>query len=141
MQVENVNAFGQEGGFEALITRLAPLENRPVPAAEPPPLCSQPHEDPAAAPTTSLIESQPPAGEPIGDPASSPDPSSGVVPTKSEPAGKGTGSMKKVHQEVPLEAVRQALIMVSSVRSLFTRRVVRAVVDRTATAATTALKG
>lgn len=40
----------------------------------------------------------------------------------------------------PLEAVRQALVAVSSVRSLLARKVLRAIVGRIASAASLALK-
>lgn len=160
--MSTVNAFGQAGGFENLIVRLSPPpareETLPAPLAAAPlppaPLSTLPTASVAAAvdaesPGVPAVAVSPPL--PPGDGSGS---SGGAVSSVTAVAvamtvieagvgvGVGVGGEKPPSPPaaVPLEAVRNALAAVASVRPLLARRVARAILDRTATAVSAALK-
>ncbi|CAM9236271.1 unnamed protein product, partial [Ectocarpus fasciculatus] len=135
--VANVNAFGQEGGFENLIVRLsppaleeatlpAPLAEAPLPPA--PPSSNTPPDD-TENPTPPLPPRPPVAAD------------EGSVVSSITAVTEGSGKKVRAAAAVPLEALRSALVAVASVRPLLARRVARAVLGRTATAVAAALKG
>lgn len=140
-----MNVFGQGGGFEALIVRLSPLETLEAPSASapraggaPPPL--PPRPAPSAPPPSTALETPTVSPEKKGSIES-------PLAIRSRPTSAGTGERgpRKPggvagYEGVPLEALRYALVAVSSVRTLLARRVSRAIIDRTATAVSAALK-
>lgn len=131
-----MDAFGQAGGFENLIVRLTPPaleETIPAPLAEAP--------LPPAPPSTNT----PPDDTGNPTPPSPPRPpvaaDEGSVVSSVAAATEGSGKKVRAAAAVPLEAVRNALVAVAAVRPLLARRVARAVLGRTATAVSAALKG
>ncbi|CAM9303716.1 unnamed protein product, partial [Hapterophycus canaliculatus] len=132
------------GGFENLIVRLSPPpiheETLPAPLAEAP-------LPPAGDPSTPASAQLPPAGD-VGEPTLQaprkpplpPDEDLFSAAQSSETPSKSPVAAAAA-PEVPLGAVRHALAAVASIRPLLARRVARAVLDRTATAVTAALKG
>lgn len=150
-QVDNINAFGQAGGFEALIVRLSPretLEPAPASAGNPTSLPPRPRtsanappislETPIINPSETRAQQQgislSPVTETLGS-VSSVNVAAAVDGGYVRNSGGGAGSAG-----VPLKALQHALVAVSSVRALLARRVARAVIDRTATAVAAALK-
>ncbi|CAM9294212.1 unnamed protein product [Scytosiphon promiscuus] len=157
--VDNINAFGQEGGFDNLIVRLSP--HPPREEAMPAPLVEEtlPPPGPPSAPTNANM---PAAVEAVNSvvqtsptPPLPPQGSSSATSASSEmfvavncavaaPGAERDGQkppLPPAARDVPLGAVRHALAAVASIRPLLARRVSKAVLERTATAVTAALKG
>lgn len=127
-----MNVFGQEGGFEALITRLSPPKRIQLPARE------LDLQLPAPYASSTPVSSRASTGLPEDRPGESKEGHQANVGGKQ---AAGSGKDQAAQDGVTLEGVRQAIVAVASVRSLLARRVVRAIVRRTAAAASDALKG
>lgn len=162
-QVDTVNAFGQAGGFESLIACLSPPEvvqrpALPLPtparaplAGAPPPLPPRP---PPSTTTPSTVVANPTDSvegderhdaaveSPIAVSSRPPLPPRPNVGSTGEGGGvkKSEGGAGAAPEGVPLEALRYALVAVSSVRALLARRVSRAIIEKTASAVSAALK-
>lgn len=137
MKVATINTFGQHGGFENLIVRLTPLEYLPAPLAGGP-LVSSHSQLPAT--NTPISEERPAAltGEVKEIVAGS---SFVRMIEESGMSKKQAAAAATAGPSVPLEAVRTALVSVSSIRPLLARIVSRAIINRTAAAASAALMG
>ncbi|CAN0373035.1 unnamed protein product, partial [Ectocarpus sp. 8 AP-2014] len=133
--VAAVNAFGQAGGFENLIVRLSPPaleETLPAPLAEAP--------LPPAPPSTNTPTDDPENPTPPSPPRPPVAADEGSVASSVTAATEGSGKKARAAAAVPLEALRSALVAVASVRPLLARMVARAILGRTATAVSAALK-
>lgn len=122
-----------------MIVRLSPPareETLPAPLAEAPP--------PPAPLSTLPSAGAPAAVEPPPPVLAAGDSGVGVVPSSVTPVAATVsdagGKKPSAAAAVPLEAVRNALVAVASVRPLLARRVARAILDRTARAVSAALK-